>query len=90
MTVLDPTAPTSSGMPAALRLAPALATMLFVSALLLFMVQPMFTKIVLPRLGGAPAVWSVAMVFFQAALLARYANAHLVVRRLPLWIGALV
>ena len=37
----------------------------------------MFTKMVLPRLGGAPTVWSVAMVFFQAALLAGYAYAHL-------------
>jgi hypothetical protein len=52
----------------------------FVSAALLFAVQPMFTKMVLPRLGGAPAVWSVAMVFFQAALLAGYAYAHGLVR----------
>ncbi len=50
----------------------------------------MFTKMVLPRLGGAPTVWSVAMVFFQAALLAGYAYAHLLVRRLPLGCGALV
>jgi len=48
----------------------------FVSAALLFVVQPMFTKMVLPRLGGAPAVWSVAMVFFQTTLLAGYAYAH--------------
>src|SRR5438477_2819825 len=48
----------------------------FVSAALLFAVQPMFTKMVLPRLGGAPAVWSVAMVFFQTTLLAGYAFAH--------------
>src|SRR6202047_3881593 len=52
----------------------------FASAALLFVVQPMFTKMVLPRLGGAPAVWSVAMVFFQAALLAGYAYAHGLVR----------
>src|ERR1700745_3685547 len=39
---------------------------IFVSALLLFSVQPLFTKMVLPRLGGSPAVWSVAMVFFQS------------------------
>ena len=38
---------------------------IFVSALLLFSVQPLFTKMVLPRLGGSPAVWSVAMVFFS-------------------------
>ena len=50
----------------------------------------MFTKMVLPRLGGAPTVWSVAMVFFQAALLAGYAYAHLLMRFLPLGVGALV
>jgi hypothetical protein len=91
MTILDPTAPTSPGTSATLRLAPVLfATTLFVSALLLFLVQPMFTRMVLPRLGGAPTVWSVAMVFFQAALLAGYAYAHLLVRRLSLRVGALV
>src|SRR5438046_3426156 len=56
---------------------------IFVSAALLFAVQPMFTKMVLPRLGGAPAVWSVAMVFFQAALLAGYGYAHLLTRHAP-------
>src|SRR6202166_5012300 len=49
---------------------------IFVSALLLFSVQPLFTKMVLPRLGGSPAVWSVAMVFFQTLLLGGYAYAH--------------
>src|SRR6266571_4143340 len=53
------------------------------SAALVFMVQPMFTKMVLPRLGGAPSVWSVAIVFFQAALLAGYAYAHLLTRFAP-------
>ncbi len=53
---------------------------IFVSALLLFSVQPLFTKMVLPRLGGSPAVWSVAMVFFQSLLLAGYAYAHLLMR----------
>ena len=53
---------------------------IFLSAALLFAVQPMFTKMVLPRLGGAPAVWSVAMVFFQATLLAGYAYAHALTR----------
>jgi hypothetical protein len=48
----------------------------FLSALLLFGVQPMFTRMVLPRLGGSPSVWSVAMVFFQTMLLAGYAYAH--------------
>ena len=73
------------------RLAPALfALTLFASALLLFAVQPMFTKMVLPRLGGAPAVWSVAMVFFQAALLLGYAYAHLLARTLRPGRAALV
>jgi hypothetical protein len=49
---------------------------IFVSALLLFSVQPLFTKMVLPRLGGSPAVWSVAMVFFQSLLLGGYGYAH--------------
>src|SRR5437868_14779223 len=49
---------------------------IFVGALLLFSVQPLFTKMVLPRLGGSPAVWSVAMVFFQSLLLGGYSYAH--------------
>jgi hypothetical protein len=49
---------------------------IFTSALLLFSVQPLFTKMVLPRLGGSPAVWSVAMVFFQSLLLGGYSYAH--------------
>jgi hypothetical protein len=55
---------------------PIFATTLCLSALLLFSVQPMFAKMVLPLLGGSPGVWSVAMVFFQAMLLAGYAYAH--------------
>src|SRR3954465_4328609 len=49
---------------------------IFVSALLLFSVKPLFTKMVLPRLGGSPAVWSEAMGFFQSLLLGGYAYAH--------------
>jgi hypothetical protein len=48
----------------------------FFSALLLFAVQPMFTRMVLPQLGGSPSVWSIAMVFFQTMLQAGYAYAH--------------
>lgn len=59
------------------------AVAIFVSAALLFAVQPMFTKMVLPQLGGAAAVWSVALVFFQTALLAGYAYAHLITRLVP-------
>jgi hypothetical protein len=51
---------------------------LFVSATLLFLVQPMIGKMMLPRLGGTPAVWNTCMVFFQMALLAGYAYTHTV------------
>jgi hypothetical protein len=61
-----------------------LVVALFTSALLLFSAQPMFTKMVLPRLGGSPAVWSVAMVFFQAELLAGYTYAYALTRWLAL------
>jgi hypothetical protein len=47
---------------------------------LLFAVQPMFARMVLPRLGGSPSVWSVAMVFFQTMLLTGYAYAHVLMR----------
>ncbi|HKO89591.1 MAG TPA: fused MFS/spermidine synthase, partial [Polyangiaceae bacterium] len=49
-----------------------------------FSVEPLFAKLVLPTLGGAPAVWSVALVFFQAALLGGYIYAHLLTRHLSL------
>ncbi|HET7875117.1 MAG TPA: hypothetical protein VFN71_06285 [Methylomirabilota bacterium] len=49
---------------------------MFVGATLLFVVQPMVGKMILPLLGGTPAVWSTCMVFFQAMLLAGYAYAH--------------
>jgi hypothetical protein len=63
---------------------------IFVSALLLFSVQPLFTKMVLPRLGGSPAVWSVAMVFFQSLLLAGYAYAHFLMQIRSRWIPVAV
>jgi spermidine synthase len=49
---------------------------LFLGAFLLFCIQPMIARMVLPLLGGSPAVWSTCMVFFQALLLAGYAYAH--------------
>ena len=52
------------------------AITLFWSAALLIWVEPMVGKLVLPHLGGAPAVWNTCMVFFQAMLLAGYAAAH--------------
>ncbi len=52
------------------------ALTIFCSAYLLFLVQPMVGKMVLPYLGGTPAVWNTCMVFFQALLLAGYAYVH--------------
>jgi hypothetical protein len=55
-----------------------------VSAALLFAVQPMFAKMVLPLLGGSPAVWNMALVFYQTALLAGYGYAYAVTRWLTI------
>ena len=52
---------------------------LFASAFLLFSVQPIVSRLVLPRLGGTPAVWNTCVCFFQAALLVGYLYAHLLV-----------
>lgn len=49
---------------------------MFVSATLLFLVQPMVGKMILPMVGGTPAVWNTCMVFYQAFLLAGYYYAH--------------
>ena len=57
------------------------AATLFVSASLLFWIQPLFAKMVLPLLGGSPSVWNTALVFFQAVLLAGYGYAHLLIRQ---------
>jgi spermidine synthase len=56
------------------------AVAVFTSACLVFVVQPMATKLILPTLGGSPSVWNAAMVFFQTALLAGYLYAHLLQR----------
>ena len=62
---------------------PALYTLtLFVSAALLFLVQPMIARMLLPLFGGTPAVWNTCMVFFQALLLAGYGYAHVATARL--------
>ena len=53
---------------------------IFLSASLLFFVQPMFARIVLPTIGGSPAVWTTAMLFFQTVLIAGYLYAHLLTR----------
>jgi hypothetical protein len=64
-------------------LLPLYAATMLLSAGLLFWIQPMFTKMVLPLLGGAPGVWNTGMMFFQAALLAGYAYAHGLARLVP-------
>lgn len=61
---------------------PVFSITLILSAFLLFSVQPMFGKMILPLLGGTPGVWNTAMVFFQAMLLGGYAYAHLTTRYL--------
>src|SRR5499427_2785033 len=57
---------------------------LFLSSTLLFLVQPMIAKMVLPLLGGTPAVWNTCMVFFQATLLLGYLYVHSITRWLRL------
>jgi hypothetical protein len=61
---------------------PLFAATIALSALLLFLVQPIIAKQILPWFGGSAGVWSVCMVFFQSTLLAGYAYAHLLVRKL--------
>ena len=57
------------------------SVVLFASAFLLFVLEPMVAKILLPKLGGTPQVWNTCMVFFQTTLLAGYLLAHWSVRR---------
>jgi hypothetical protein len=54
----------------------------FLSASLLFTLQPLFAKMLTPLMGGTPAVWNTALVFYQGALLAGYLYAHLLATRL--------
>ncbi|MDP8916673.1 MAG: fused MFS/spermidine synthase [Pseudomonadota bacterium] len=71
MTVI---APNSAPAPSLTR--PLFAATVFLSAGLTFLVQPMIARLLLPLLGGSPAVWNTSMAFFQAALLVGYAYAH--------------
>src|SRR5262245_44269389 len=56
------------------------AATIFVSAFLLFQVQPLVSKYILPWFGGSPAVWTTCMLFFQSLLFAGYAYAHISVK----------
>ena len=61
---------------------PVYAASIFLSAFLLFQVQPLIAKFILPWFGGSAAVWTAALLFFQLLLLAGYLYAHCVVRYL--------
>ena len=68
------------------------AVTIFLSAFLLFQVQPLVGKLVLPWFGGSAGVWTTCLLFFQTLLLLGYLYTHLVVRHLthqvkvPAWI----
>jgi SAM-dependent methyltransferase len=69
---------------------PVYASAIFLSAFLLFLVQPIIAKAILPWFGGAASVWAVSMLFFQAVLLLGYLYTYLVVRLLSAgWQAAL-
>jgi|GEM_PF-3039461 hypothetical protein len=55
---------------------PLFALTVFLSAFLLFQIQPMVAKMILPWFGGASSVWSTCLVFFQAELLLGYLYVH--------------
>jgi protein-L-isoaspartate O-methyltransferase len=87
-------APRASAVAAPLSTAPAessgpewliwnLALLILVSAFLLFQVQPLISKFILPWFGGSPAVWTTCMLFFQTLLFFGYAYAHLTLSVLP-------
>ena len=58
------------------------AATVFISAFLLFLVQPLLAKFILPWFGGSPGVWTTCLLFYQVLLTAGYAYAHLLVSRL--------
>lgn len=62
------------------RLRPLFIATIFLGSFLLFLIQPMVARMILPRFGGSPQVWNSAMLFYQAVLLAGYAYAHAVAR----------
>ena len=62
------------------------AVTIFTSASLLFVVQPMVGKMILPHLGGSPSVWTTCMLFFQTTLVAGYLYAHVIAQKMsPRW-----
>ena len=63
---------------------------IFLSAFLLFQIQPLIGKFILPWFGGAPAVWTTAMLFFQALLTGGYAYAYWLIRRVKINLQTLI
>jgi SAM-dependent methyltransferase len=57
------------------------AATIFLSSFLLFLVQPLIARLILPWFGGSAAVWTTCMLFFQLLLLAGYGYAHVLIRR---------
>src|SRR5580700_1095667 len=104
LTTLDPLPPVAgvivgrmaSSTPEGQRSSALFPLAIFLGAFLLFQIQPILGRYVLPTFGGAPAVWTACMLFFQLLLVVGYAYAHLVGsiqrRRAQLWIhgGALL
>ena len=62
-----------------------LGSLSLLSAFLLFQIQPVISKFILPWFGGSPGVWTTCMVFFQVLLFGGYAYAHLLTRLQPRW-----
>jgi hypothetical protein len=81
--VIEVTNPTESGTRVSRSLVSLFAATLFLSSLLMFTVEPIVARTVLPVLGGTPMVWNTCVLFFQILLLAGYAYAHGVTR----WLG---
>jgi SAM-dependent methyltransferase len=71
-------------------LIPLLSVTLFLSAALLFVAEPMMGKLILPRIGGTPAVWNTCVMFFQFELLLGYLYAHFSASRLAIKTQVLV
>ncbi len=80
MTALDSTAPVVSARAIASRVPYALT--IFLGAFLLFQIQPLMGKFIIPWYGGLPSAWTGCLIFFQGGLLAGYLYAHLLVRHL--------
>ena len=63
------------------------AAAILLSAFLLFQIQPLISKFILPWFGGSPGVWTTCMLFFQVALFAGYSHAHVLTRLSGKWPG---